>query len=171
MNNPPYIVTEIFTSVVANIATILGKPLYSHYGSIKELNETLIQLSKSPYKFNKKFPLVWLHEPFTIQSKPMAYGKVKELRMFIMTDTRKEYKSPQRRSDVFDPVIDPIKDELIKQMKNRKEFSGYPVNFSYSVTDYYYWGEEAQNVLNDIVDTSEVRFHDLTIKNNKNCIN
>jgi hypothetical protein len=142
----------------------------AHYGYVKELAETLIQMSKSPGKFNKKFPLVWLMEPFTIASASPHYGKIDELRMYIMTDTKREYKSYQRKEITFKPVLYPIKNELMKQLMNRPEFSAYSSDFSFSFTDYYYWGEDDKSVLNDIVDTIEVRFRNLIIKNNKNCI-
>lgn len=170
MNNPPYIITDIFTDVVAKTAAALAMSVDSHYGYVKELNETLIQMSKSPEMYDKRFPLVWLMQPFTIEEQPLVYGSVGELRMYIMTGTQKGYKSYQRQAQVFDPVLYPIRNELVRQMKGRNELSTYPSRWEYSFTDYYYWGEDAQNVLNDIVDTIEVRFRNVFIKNNKNCI-
>lgn len=170
MNTPPYIVTEIFTSIVADISAKLNTPISAHFGYVEELNETLIQMSKSPEKFDKKFPLIWLMEPFTLYAEPFIYARIDELRMFIMTDSRKEWKSYQRKENTFKPVLYPIRDELIKQMSSRPEFSNYEAEKNFKLTDHYYWGEDGKNVLNDIVDTISVRFQKVPVRNNKNCV-
>lgn len=169
MNNPPYIVTDIFTDMVAKIAIKLNMPVYAHYGYVKELNETLIQYSRSPASYDKKFPLIWLKEPFAIAAEPLIYGRIEELWMFIMTDTRRDYKSYQRKEKTFKPVLYPIRDELINQMSSRPEFANYQARTGFKLTDHYYWGEEEKSVLNDIVDTVAIRFQKIPLRNNKNC--
>lgn len=170
MNKPPYIISDVFTDIVAKVATSTGMAVKSHYGYVTELNETLNQMSKSPDQYDKKFPLIWLKEPFTITSRPFMYGEIDELVMFIMTDSKKDYKSYQRKQYTFKPILYPLKDALIKEMGNRPEFSGYAAHENFKITDHYYWGEEGRNVLNDIVDTIAVRFQRIPVKNNKNCI-
>lgn len=170
MNNPPYIVTDIFKDVVANVAIALAKPVYAYATTLKELNESLQQLSESPSLFDKKFPLVWLVEPFTVTNDlPTMYGKVSELRMFIMTDSEKNYKTEERREINYRPTLWPIKYALKEEMGQRKEFFGYAPKQSFQETDYYYWGENQQNVLNDVVDTIELKFFNIKIQNNLNC--
>ena len=176
MNNPPYIVTDEFTGIVAALSTVLNVPdklnksVYSYYGYVQELNESLIQLSESPNLFNKKFPLIWLAQPFTIVSDSIGvYGKIEELRIFIITDSRKEYKSKDRIANVYKPVLYPILYELFNQMGLCKAFAGYKPYQNYKITDHYYWGEDQKSVLNDVVDTIEVRFQNIKIQNNKNC--
>lgn len=177
MNQPPYIVTDIFTGIVAAVSSVLNvpgklnKPVYSYYGYVTELNESLEQLSGSPNLFDKKFPLIWLAQPFTIVSDSIGvYGKIDELRMFIITDSRKDYKSKDRVANVYKPVLYPIQYELFNQMNKCKEFAGYNANQNFKITDHYYWGENQKSVLNDVVDTIEVRFQNIKIHNNKNCL-
>lgn len=171
MNRPPYIVTDVFTAIVQAVSDAMGKPVYSYYGYIAELNESLIQLSESPSLFNKKFPLIWLAQPFTIASDNLGvYGKIDELRMFIITDSRKEYKSKERIANVYKPVLYPVQYELFRQMDLCKEFAGYNASQNFKITDHYYWGENQKSVLNDVVDTIEIRFQNIRIHNNKNCL-
>ena len=140
MNKPPYIVTDVFTGIVGAVSTVLNvpeklnKPVYSYYGYVEELNESLVQLSESPNLFDKKFPLIWLAEPFTIVGDGVGvYGKIDELRMFIMTDTRKEYKSKERKEKVFKPILYPIQYELFTQMDKCKAFANYKANQNFKI--------------------------------------
>lgn len=179
MNNPPYIVTDEFTAMIQalstalNVPTSLNKPVYSYFGYIKELNETLVQKDGSSLQYNQKFPLVWLVTPFTVgpleKGKLGLYGIIPELRMFIMTDSRKEYKAKDRVENVYKPVLNKIQYELFRQMELSKAFAGYKAQQNASVTDHYYWGEAQQSVLNDVVDTTEVRFRNVPLHNNNNC--
>lgn len=176
MNNPPYIVTDEFTatiqavSVVLNTSTGINRPVDSHFGYVTELNETLIQMSESPSLYNKRFPLVWLATPFTVDMTKLGlYGVIEELRMFIITDSRKEYKAKDRVENVFKPVLNKIQYELFKQIALRPAFAGYKAQKNARVTDHYYWGESQKSVLNDVVDTTEVRFRNVPLHNNPNC--
>lgn len=171
MNQPPYIVTDVFTAIVARISLALNTPVYSYFGYVNELNESLQQLSESPAKFDKKFPLIWLAEPFTVSSDAIGvYGKINELRMFIMTGSEKNFKSWERQELRFKPILYPIQYELFKQMDKVKEFAGYKADQNFAITNRYYWGENQQSVLNDVVDTIEVKFTNIKIRINKNCL-
>lgn len=167
MNRPPYIITDVFTDIIAAVAAKLGKPVYSYYGYIQELDETLIQYNQSPALFDKKYPLVWLSQPFTITAGklPQLYAELSELRMFIIKDSVKEWKAKDRMEKNYKPVIYPIFYELINQMALSKAFIGYKAKMNYQFTDRYYWGELQKNVLNDVVDIIEVKFTNIKISN------
>lgn len=173
LNNPPYIVTDVFTEIVATVSAELETPVYSHFGYVNELNETLIQYNESPALFDKKFPLVWLAQPFTItHGKNVGlFGEIDELRLFIIKDTDKNWKATERMENNYKPVIYPIYRELVRQLVRSKKFAWYPAPDTYKITDRYYWGESQGNVLIDNVDIMELRISNVKIHNNKNCLN
>lgn len=169
MNNPAYIVTEVFTQKVQDVATALGFPVYSHYGYVNELNENLQQLSESPKDWDKKFPAVWLVEPFVIQKSGFGvYGNIPELRMFILMDSDRNYKAPERKEKVYKTRLYPILNELLDQFCSYP-FMGYRERLRAVITDRYYWGEDQKTITGDVVDTIEVKLQNLRIHSNPNC--
>jgi hypothetical protein len=171
LNQPPYIITEVGSGIVAAVAAKLDTPVNYLYGYVKELNETLVQYNGSRNLFDKKFPLIWLAQPFTITAGKIIqyYGEIDELRLFIITGSTKNWKASERMEKNYKPILYAIFYELINQMALAKAFIGYQAKMSYKVTDRYYWGEDQQNVLNDVVDIMEVKFFNIKIQNNLNC--
>lgn len=166
MNNPPYVFVDEQSLIVQKVAVKLGIDIGFHYGYIKELNETLVQYSKSPATYNKKFPLIWLVQPFTISigEELGNYGSIRDLRIFIIQQSEKNYKAAERMTKVFKPVLYPIYHELIAQMKVHSTifFQG-----KHKMTDRYYWGDSQQTVLNDVVDCMELSQIELKVKNKR----
>lgn len=139
------------------------------YGDGKELDETLIQYSKTPDFATKKFPIVWLMHPFKIvRGERGIYGSVEGLKIFIINSTDKTWKSAERVNNNFKPVIYPIYRELMNQLNQQKAFLE-SLDRKHAVMDIYYWGEEQKSVLNDPVDLREISNIELKIKNNPNC--
>jgi len=166
MNNPPYVVVDEFTAIVQKVAAKLNMEVGFHYGYVRELNETLVQYSKSPGTFDKKFPLIWLVQPFTISiAEDLGnYGTIRDLRLFIIQQSEKNYKAAERMTNVFKPVLYPIYNELIAQMKVHSTIF---FQSKHKMTDRYYWGEAQQTVLNDVVDCMELSQVELKVKNKR----
>ena len=172
MNNPPYIIEDVFTEVVAAVATKLARPVFSHYEDIKELNQTLVNYNGSPNFFDKKFPLVLLKQPVTIGPSRLTqiYGEIPELIMFIITGSDKQYTMKERLDKNYVPVVYPILYELKNQMVLHKAFLGYASQLQCQATKYPFWGEAQQSIFTqDVVDVMKVRFTNLKIQNNLNC--
>ncbi len=173
INNPPYIITEVFTEIVAAISVklnnVLNTNVHSYYGYIEEVNSTLMQMNKSPDHFDKKYPLIWLKQPFTISSGlNTIYGKAEDLEMFIIASSDANYKAKDRMEKIYKPILYPILKELFTEMAKHKAFLGYQVDQKFKITDRYFWGESQKSVLNDVCDTIHVRFTDVKINNKKN---
>lgn len=170
MNNPEYILTDEMGTIVAAVKTALSLPVLNYqYGYVYELNETLKQMEANPAMYDKKFPLVWLAEPYTEKRSTYAYwADVLDMRMFIMSSTSKTVKSTDRMTDVFKPILLPIYRELIKQIDNSPVFVKQK-EVVHNKINRYYWGEAQQSVLNDPVDCIEISNLQLKIKNNPNC--
>lgn len=168
MNRPPYIITDVFTSIVAEISAILATPVYSYYGYIKELDERLVQYNQSPASFDKKYPLVWLSQPFTITRVNADYYGDVMLRIFIIHQSEKTLKAAERMTQNFKPVMYPIYLELINAISNHTELFERSMNghVPHDVTDRYYWENKD---ITDVIDCMEISNLKLKIANNPNC--
>lgn len=171
MNKPPYIVVDVFDDIVKAVALKTGLYINYLYGYVNELSETLQQWSESPSKYEMKYPLVWLSQPFTItEGKQIGiFGEIDELRIFIITDSDKNYKAQERMTKSYKPILYPIMEELKTQIPLSKAFQGYNSSLNVKQTDRYYWGENQKNMLNDVVDIIELKISGIKIQNNLNC--
>lgn len=178
MNKPPYIVVDEMRTVVENTRLALKaiEPdkwdvLHYRYGYIKELNQILVSYSKTKDNALIKFPLFWVPQPFKIYHGEIGYwGTIKNFRAFIIQETNPKYRAEDRMEKIFKPVIYPIRDQWLLQMKKSKVFKIQAIeSLQFSETDRYYWGAEQQSILDDIVDVMEISEFPLTINNNPNC--
>lgn len=171
MNNPEYSVIAELKKVADNIKTVLNIPVLNFlHGYLEELNETLMQYSRTPEFAEQKYPLLWVVEPFTVTLGPVGfYAHVDNLKIFILYGTDKNLKGYQRREQIFVPIIDPIRRELLRQLTDYTTSMLYEPE-GVKITDRYYWGEEQQKQLNDVVDCTELNNLRLKIYHNTNCL-
>lgn len=171
MNNPPYIVVDEIGAVVTATKAALGLTnLNYQYGYLPELRTTLGLYGSNPTYEAKKYPLVWLVQPFTIERSGFAqFGKVK-LQVFIINGSTSTWTAAERMANNFNPVIYPIYRGLIAQLAASKAFSETLADIKHKTTDRYYWGTEQQkDFLDDVFDCMQVADLQLTLKNNNNC--
>lgn len=170
MNNPEYIVVDEIGAVVEAVKSSLELDVLNYqYGYVEELDETLQQWGQNPDFASKKFPLVWVMQPFTInRGKAGIYGSVEGMRIFIMNATSKTDKATRRMEENFKQVLYPIYRELLNQLDVSVAFVD-SLNRKHKTTDRYYWGESQKSVLADPVDCLEISNLELEIHNNQNC--
>lgn len=172
MNDPEFILTDEMETVVAAVKTELKlSALNYQYGYIEELNETLQQYEKDPSKFDKKFPLVWLAEPYTInRGEPGVYATTDPLEIFIINSTEKTWKAKERMTNNYKPILLPIYRELLKQLFLSLAFTCQsPEHIPHRITKGYYWGEAQKAVINDAVDCLKLSGLKLRIDDKQNC--
>jgi len=177
MNTPEYfLVDEIGTlvsnaSAILNAATVLTGPINYQYGYLMELQDTLKEYSKTNQFSNLKYPLFWLVQPFTISRKDVTYYGDTTLRIFIIQESEAGLKAKERMEQKFKPILYPIYRELIKQITASGQlFDGLMGDhLVHNVTDRYYWGEDQQNIINDVFDCMEISNMKLKISNKQNC--
>src|SRR5436190_19791755 len=101
MNQPPYILTDVFAEIVAEVKSKLSAgptPVLSElnyqFGYVTELAQTLAQM-KEPGFVEKKFPLIFLAQPFKLlRGQELGwYGTTSGLRIFIIAETNKDRKA------------------------------------------------------------------------------
>ena len=164
-----YILVDELENVTIATKAALSLPVLNYqYGYITELKETLAAYDKTAVYAVKKFPLIWVEQPFTITSDKVEYfGVVNNLRAFIINESGKNLKAKERMTGNFKTVIYPIYLEWMKQIRLSPAFKDIPT--PHKVTDRYYWGEEQSKILNDIFDCMEISGISLTVHNNVGC--
>lgn len=174
MNKPPYkVVTEIGLAVEAT-KIALGLPSLNYqYGYLNEVDKTLMQDNKVVEIRALSFPLVVVKQPFDVVSIGRGwYGKTKGLDIIICTNTEVGLKAKQRQEEKFIPMLDPIMEELLKQLGYSPAFDNwYPQRMQVRSTDLYFWGDQpgVKSVMTDILDAKIIRDLELKVNNNKNC--
>lgn len=175
MNQPPYILTDVFTEIVTHAKDklvtqgVLAELNYQ-YGYVTELAQTLNQM-KEPGFVEKKFPLIFLSQPFQIiRGSNGWFGETNGLRLFIITQTQKQYKAKDRMDNIFKPLLYKIYNQLLESICVHPAISVPSAQLiPHVLTDRYWWGVQQQSVLNDIVDCMELSEMELKVNNNKNC--
>lgn len=174
MNAPEYIVVDELGAVAAKVKDNLGLAALNYqYGYIKELNETLQQWAKNSTTAPLKFPLVYVEQPFNVNRGSTAafFGTIDVIRIFIIKDTRPNWKAKERMDNNFKPLILPIYRQLLVELDMSTAFHTQGVErIQHTVQDRYYWGEAQASVLDDAVDCAIVTIRNLQVANNPNCI-
>lgn len=168
-NDPEYFLVDDIGTLIGLVKSELELPVLEYrFGYLKELNQTLQQMNESPEHAFAKYPLAWVLQPFKIQRGISGfYGVTSDLRIFIINQSNKEAKAPERMESNFKPIIYPIYRELLKQIDISINFStqGIP-SIKHSLIDRY-WIRDLG--LDDTVDCLEINGLELRINNNPNC--
>ena len=135
------------------------------YGTLREIVGVLNDLGKAKVK---KYPLIALIEPFS-QSVDNS-GIHLSPRFLIATYTKKTLKADQRLEVNYRPVLFPIYEAFIEQLKTKTRSSGLP----HTLINHFELGRESLSgydaaTLNDHVDVIEIKDVDLYFKENNNC--
>lgn len=175
MNDPEYILVDEVETLVSkasaklNAQNVFTGSINYQYGYLPELQATLKEYSKTVEFSTKKYPIVWLVQPFTINRVDGGYYGDTTLRFFIIQQSEAGLRAPERMEQKFKPILYPIYRELLNQFLNAGNiFDGLMGdNLPHSVTDRYYWGDA--QILNDVFDCMEISNMKLKISNKQNC--
>lgn len=117
--------TDEFKKIVDAVKTSLSLSVLNYdFGPVRELNQKMALWNASTELRGKFYPLVWLKHPFTIHRPNAAiWGETKDLTIFIICDSSKDYMVDDRIANVFKPKIYPIYEELLKQILVSPMFS------------------------------------------------
>jgi hypothetical protein len=111
---------------------------------------------------DKRFPLVALLQDTKIQrSKDTSFYGETNIQLIICTVTKPEYRSEQRRENVFKPILYPIYEALLNEIESCEYFNFDLNGVEHTQTDRYYWGREGLygntgNQFNDYIDAIEI---------------
>jgi hypothetical protein len=168
----PYQIVESIESIVTSMQQS-GVPNFM-YDNRVGLNKRLIEEGKITAKKNFRYPLIALKTPF---DEHVKNGRVHvQLNIIIVQETEKEYTTPERREQVFKPILYPLYKKFLETLTQSGLFY-----WEHSVdgelpehikVDRYYWGTHSTNgnvanILSDPLDAIEI--FDLKLSKDINC--
>jgi hypothetical protein len=116
---------DVLDTIKSNETAAIGntsiQTINYQYGHKAELVETLAQMDKQdPYAF-QKYPLVFLVQDFreSVGGTPGIYGTA-NLNLIFMHQSRLDYKTTDRYTNVFKPVLYPILISFMKYLSKHK---------------------------------------------------
>lgn len=138
------------------------KTLNYIYSPEKEMRETLEQMSKGIATSKKMFPLIWLWEKPIVENRSNQRGFYASvsLHVFIMFYTKQTYKSFERETEVFDPILRPIYWKLLEALDQSVAFNS-PDEFhgiNHDKIDHKFLGmnNQAESWVSTFVDAIEI---------------
>lgn len=146
---------------------------YQH-GHPLEIIETLQQQSEARTTKTSRFPLIALFQDFpeSIDVQEGFYGDV-PFHLIIARPTDPNYKAGKRYEVNFKPILYPIYQAFMEQIRLSRRFSLIDNKIPHTKIDRLYWGREGLygndgNVFNDRIDCIEIRDLKLRVKT-QNC--
>lgn len=144
---PQIRLTDVMSNIVAKTSTKILSVLQAvdptitavhyEYGHLKDVRER--QMAKTlANPMATRYPLVWLIEDFRTTQELGLFG-VSDVKIMILHNTKTEYTRVQREQLVFLPILVPIYNALLYQMKISGMFMQYGP-FSHVKIDRPHWG-------------------------------
>jgi len=148
------VIVDIIGDVVTAVQTAYGSPVYYYHGHPLEVVNILLEKDASDTWKLKKYPAIFLYEDIKEQHKP--YEIKATLHILILTETKPEYKSDERVTNVFKPILHPLFELFIASLKSNTSILNS--GLEYDKTDRKFWGSQqtGANVANDFVDAIEI---------------
>lgn len=172
----PFVIVDLFgekdsnellsSGILFDVKTSLGLSVLNYqYGYSRELNETLKQYAQNDTYAVRKYPLIWLQQPFTIikDTSGATYGTIPDLRLFLCTGTDVNYKAKERMAVSFKGILYPIYYELMNQIDISTGFHTQSADqIEHSVLDRYFWAED-EEVIGDKIDCMVIDLRNLVV--------
>jgi hypothetical protein len=166
-------IPDIFSDVVARVATALNIPVVFDFGHYADVTKRLIQKDGAiEVATRTKYPLVWMVTDFEERraANPAYYMELPNLRFIICTNTDANYMMEERRDTTFKPILYPIYSEFLNQLTLTPELGRPNENqLPHSKYDRSYWGGQNEgdgnaNLFNDYIDAIEIKGLNLKVK-------
>lgn len=134
------------------------KAVHYDFGHYNDVRERLIQKGKTAQ--DQRYPLIVLFEDFRQGNRVLGLDSIGDVKIIILHLTKKEYTRQQREEKVFLPILVPIYNEFLKQMKYSGHFMQYGP-FRHDRIDRPHWGDpglyaNGGYLLNDVLDGIEL---------------
>lgn len=153
-------IVEQIGAIVTAMQDLNGSPFYM-YGHRLEINNRLLEKDAEPTQKNKKYPLIALRweTPEDVANGLVEYN----LNIVFVTHTEKNYNAEQRQDNVIKPILTPIYEEFLRQIKISGLFTweGNQKEPNHTKTDRPYWGVSQNegniaNIFDDPLDGIEI---------------
>ena len=169
------VTSQMLSTIKANETAVLGQTSITtinyQYGPGTELIETLQQLDNSQSLQVTKYPLIWLVTDITEKrGKQAGIFATENITVFIMHQTDRNYKTYERATNVFKPVLDPLYYSFIYQCSKHPMVNNGPEDMiQHDRTKRYFIGSKDNKgmALTDFVDAIEISNLNLLIDYNQ----
>ena len=139
------------------------------WGSAREVQQTLIEWSKDPVMKSQKYPCLILFTPVKV---PREQGNNDPANVtpeiVIVTDTKKNYKSSERKQFIYEPILWPIYDRFMYYVKLSEYFNNNSSGrIPHTTVDRFYYSPtpaHEQNVFSAVLDAVEISDLELILK-------
>jgi len=111
---------------------------YGHYNDVKE---RLLQKGKTDKP--NRYPLIVLFEDFRVLNRVPGIFGIADVKIIILHTSSKSYTRQQREDSVFNPVLVPIYEAFLTQLRVRGFFMQYGP-FKHTRIDRPHWGDPGQ---------------------------
>jgi len=128
---------------------------YYHYGTYQNfVNEFL---EKDSYS-QEKYPAIYLLQPFSENTDVQNIGILyeAEIQIYIVNHTEPNYSISDRYDEVFKPILYPIYEVLINELRNYRGFQFPLSNIKHTKQDLPHWGDGNANFANDYIDAIHI---------------
>lgn len=129
-------------------------------GTEGEITDVLTLMSQQFTQDGKQWPLFALMMSFPENKSPaVGFDGLEDLNIVIANVTKNEYKTPERYTNNFKPVLYPIYLEFLNQLYYDKRFdTQLPENIPHVKIDFpYYNSDKETNVFNSYVDAIQIK--------------
>lgn len=145
----------------------------SDFGPADEMKQGLADLSKSDHRA-EKWPFVGLFRPYDTISGRGEYDSVR-ITLLIAMFTTPDWKSRDRQTNNFEPILLPIYRELMRQIRRSKFFVVMDParDMPHRMIEHDYFGrkrgDDRNKLFHDYVDAIEIRDLELKLSKSNNC--
>lgn len=112
--------------------------VHYEYGHYNDVRERLLQ--KGKVNADQKYPLIVLFEDFRIVNRVPGLIGIADIKIIILHTSKKDVTRAQRESQVFLPILVPIYNEFLKQLRYSGFFMQYGP-FRHTRIDRPHWGD------------------------------
>jgi hypothetical protein len=157
-------IVDIFSDIIFGINAEMECE-YLHGHPLEIINILSEKSANSRFKY-EKYPLIALFQDF--KENVTITGRTVNLNILIITESKAVWNAPERYLNTFNPVLYPLWDLLIKNIK-RSKYIDNKMELTYDKTDRLFWGKQGlygteANIFNDFIDAIEIENLKLEIK-------
>jgi len=163
----PYVIKDIVDTLRDKFSEEKVLP-YFDFGTTVEVVNRLKQKSESPTYSDKRYPLIWYLIDGSVKEE-VVLGKriVKNVTIIICNQTTREFTSTERYENNFTPILRPLYDAFMINMKNSTLVRSSD-NYKHEYYENLFWGNEGLygatgNIFDDMLDAIIIRGLDLSL--------
>lgn len=155
------VVSKVSAKLLTQLQTVdpLISGVHFEYGHYTDIRERLTTKSQSAEVVNR-YPLIALFEDFRIRKGKAGLEGVTNLKMIILYPSKADVTRKQRETNVFRPILYPIYERLLIEIKNNGNFNVYD-QIKHDQINRPHWGDPAlysndSYLFGDVLDGIEI---------------